>query len=271
MPEKILIDTLLDKRLLKEGYVVVPFLEQTEITKLTDFFHENHPDGINGFYATAHVQDISFRNKMNDYIKNSFRQSVDKYFYKCRPLGGSFVVKSNTQKERLHPHQDWNIVDENKHRSFNIWVPLVDLTNENGVIKVMPKSHRWMKTFRGPGLPDPFENVHEKIWRSMKPLYMKGGEALIYDHRLFHASDPNTIDKLRLAAVFGIISDNVPMYYYCGKNGNLEVYESSPEFFLNENIQRGPEVLKKVSSEKLIDKKIGEWEYEWVKFKSSIA
>ncbi len=271
MAEKILSNPALDKLLLKEGYIVVSFLNETEIKNLTDFFYENHPDGINGFYATAHVQDISFRKKMNERIKSVFQRSVDDYFHECSPLGGSFVVKSNTQKERLHPHQDWNIVDEEKHRSFNIWIPLVDLTKENGVIKVMPKSHRWIKTFRGPNLPDTFENVHEEIWNAMKPLYMKAGEALIYDHRLFHASEPNQTKDLRLASVFGIISEKAQMYYYCGNNGNVEMYESSPDFFLNEDIQKGPEILKKVASVKMNDSKIGKWKYKWLQVINKIS
>ena len=202
---------------------------------------------------------------MNERIKAVFQRGVDEYFYQCKPLGGSFVVKSNSQKERLHPHQDWNIVDEEMYRSFNIWIPLVDLTMENGVIKVMPKSHRWMKTFRGPNLPDLFENVHEDIWKSMQPLYMKAGEALIYDHRLFHASEPNLTEKLRLAAVFGIISEKTPMYYYCGNNGNVEIFESNPDFFLNEDIQKGPEILRKVSVHKMEYGKIFKWNYFWLR------
>ena len=270
MPEKILINSELDNQLLKQGYIVVPFLNEAEIKRLTHFFYENHPAGVNGFYATAHVPDISFRKKMNDRIKTVFQRGVDEYFYQCKPLGGSFVVKSNSQKDRLNPHQDWNIVEEEKYRSFNIWVPLVDLTKENGVIKVMAKSHRWMKTFRGPNLPDLFENVHEEIWKTMQPLYMKAGEALIYDHRLFHASEPNLTDNLRLAAVFGIISKNTQMYYYCGNNGNVEMYESSPDFFLNEDIQKGPEILKKIVCIKMNDSKIGKWEYKWLQLVKKI-
>lgn len=243
MPQKILQNTALDKQLLKEGYVVVPFLNEDEVKQLVDFFHTNHPQGINGFYATAHVPDIGFRQKMNEYIKGVFQRAIDENFDDCRPLGGSFVVKSSSQTERLHPHQDWNIVDENKYRSFNIWVPLVDLTSKNGIIKVTPGSHRWTKTYRGPNLPDIFDQVHESIWDNMKPLHMKAGEALIYDHRLFHASDPNTTDQLRIAAVYGIIPNEASMYYYFGNEEKVEIYESSPDFFLNEDIQRGPEIL----------------------------
>lgn len=271
MGQKILQDDLLDKKLLRDGFVVVPFLDEGETKQLSDFFYENHPSKVDGFYATAHSPDLPFRNKMNDEIKAVFKRATDQYFNQCTPLGGSFVVKSNGQKERLHPHQDWNIVDEEKYRSFNIWVPLVDLNDKNGVIKVMPGSHRWVKNYRGPGIPDSFQNFNEKIWQGMIPLFMKAGEALIYDHRLFHASDPNTTDVLRIAAVFGIIPTGAPMYYYSGNNGSVEVYESSLEFFLKENIQRGPEILKKVLTVKNPAPLTSNLKYLWLRFKNSAA
>lgn len=248
MPEKILKDNLLDKQLLDEGFVIVPFLKQEETKELVDFFNLNHPQGVKGFYATAHSQDIAFRNRMNDEIRKVFQRAIDYYFYQCIPLGGSFVVKSNAQKERLHPHQDWNIVDEELYRSFNIWVPLVDLNEKNGAIKIFPESHKWVKNYRGPNLPDQFQSVHEQIWQRMTPLYMKAGEALIYDHRLFHASDPNTTNHLRIAAVFGIIPNGVEMLYYCKVGGKVEVYESSVDFFLKGNIQEGHLNLRKVKT-----------------------
>ena len=185
MTRKILLNDSLDREILRNGFVVVPFLNGEETQRLKGFFYKNHPSEIPGFYASAHSQDIEFRNQMNDEIKEVFNRSIKEYFYKCSPLGGSFVVKSSAQKERLHPHQDWNIVDESKFRSFNIWVPLVDLNKNNGVIRVMPGSHRWLKNYRGPGIPDAFANFHEQIWRDMTPLFMKAGEALIYDHRTF--------------------------------------------------------------------------------------
>jgi len=243
MTEKILQDDKLDRLLSEEGYVVVPFLSPEKVAELSAFFHANHPDGVTGFYATAHATDIAFRNRMNSEIKAAFASPIASYFDGCTPLGGSFIVKSNIDSHRLHPHQDWNIVDEDNYRSFNIWVPLVDLNAQNGAIRILPRSHRWIKNFRGPNIPEQFDGVREDIWKQMTPLHMKAGEALIYDHRLFHASDPNVTDQLRLTAVFGIKPEKAAMFYYYGREGNVEVYDSSVDFFMNADIQRGPEIL----------------------------
>lgn len=246
--QQILSNVVLDKTLATEGYVVVPFLEESHVNTLRDFFFENHAKDIPGFYATAHSTDIPFRKKMNDKIKAVFEKSITNYFHNCLALGGSYVVKSKSQEERLHPHQDWNIVDESKHRSFNIWVPLVDLNENNGAIRVVPSSHLWVDNFRGPNIPDYLGTFNESIWQHMQTLNMKAGEALIYDHRLFHASYPNKTDELRVATVFGIIPQDAQMYYYFGDGDAVNVYESSVDFFMEGNIQKGPEVLKKVST-----------------------
>jgi hypothetical protein len=250
MSQRILSDDHLDRSLLKEGYVVVPFLDAEAVSGLKTFFLENHPQGVSGFYATAHATDIAFRQRMNDRIKEAFAGPIARYFAGCKALGGSFVVKSKENTSRLHPHQDWNIVDEDKYRSFNIWVPLVNLNERNGAIRVMPRSHGWVRNFRGPNIPDAFTSVQEDIWKRMTPLYMDAGEALIYDHRLFHASDPNTTDELRVAAVFGIIPEEAQMFYYFGRDGKAEVYESSVEFFMTGDIQKGPETLIRSSTVK---------------------
>jgi len=244
--DAILKDQELDKTLLAEGYVVVPFLEKAQVENLKHFFYENHPKDIPGFYASAHSQDLVFRQKMNDQIKSTYSEAIDRYFSNCEALGGSFVVKTKAQKEKLHPHQDWNIVDEKQYRSFNIWVPLVDLTEKNGAIRVLPKSHLWGENYRGPNIPDERQDQLSDFWDKMQTLMMKAGEALIYDHRLYHASYPNKMDEFRLATVFGIKPAEAEMFYYFGKEDKIEVYKSSVEFFMTGDIQRGPEILELV-------------------------
>ena len=243
--QQILRDEQLDKKLLEEGYVVIPFLSANEVSSLTNFYYENHPQQTEGMYATAHVPDISFRMKMNDFIKQNFARTIEETFVNCNPLGGSFIAKGKGTRGTINPHQDWNIVDEEKFRSFNIWVPLVDLNENNGVIKILPRSHVWLKSYRSANINSAYEAVNDLLWQKMIPLFMKRGEALIYDHRLLHASGENFSNELRLAAVYGIIPQEAEMLYYHKADENtVEVFESNPEFFLYGNIFEGPKGLK---------------------------
>ena len=243
--QQILQDEQLDKKLLEEGYVIIPFLSANEVSSLTNFYYENHPQQAEGMYATAHVPDISFRIKMNDFIKQNFARAIEETFVNCNPLGGSFIAKGKGTRGTINPHQDWNIVDEEKFRSFNIWVPLVDLNENNGVIKILPRSHGWLKSYRSANINSAYEAVNDLLWQKMISLFMKRGEALIYDHRLLHASGENFSNELRLVAVYGIIPQEAEMLYYHKADENtVEVFESNPEFFLFGNIFEGPKGLK---------------------------
>lgn len=242
--QQILRDQTQDARLLSEGYVVVPFLTEAEVAALKDFYYSHHSREQEGMYATAHVPDVPFRMRMNDYIKEQFNRAIEAYFVNSNPLGGSYIAKGKGTHGVLRPHQDWNIVDEDHYRSFNVWVPLVDLTDDNGVICIVPGSHTWQKTYRSANIPSVYQDREEKFWRDMQRLYMRAGEALIYDHRLIHASGSNTTDEIRLACVYGVIPQGAQMYYYHQKDADtIEIYHSNPEFFLYNNIFDGPKGL----------------------------
>ena len=247
-------DASIDKKLAADGYVVIPFLTNEEVSTLKSFYYQYHPEKLEGMYATAHVPDLDVRMKMNDFIKETFSRAISENFNHVNALGGSFIAKGKGENGTLKPHQDWNIVDEDNYRSFNIWVPLVDLKDDNGVICVMPGSHLWLKTYRSANINSIYQNVEKELWDKMTRLYMKAGEALVYDHRLIHASGENETEEIRLATVFGIIPEYAKMFYYHQKDEKtIEVYESNKEFFLFENIFEGPKKLKRVGEKAYIN------------------
>jgi hypothetical protein len=248
MPRQYLKDASLNTQLEKEGYVVIRMLSDKSIETLTSKFSVSHDeDKIVPFYATAHHQDTDFREQMGDAILKELKPAVDETFIDCELLGGSFIVKTKSDQSLLQPHQDWNIVDENDHRSFNIWIPLVDLTEKNGAIEVLPKSHTWLRGYRHSSIPCAYQQVHNLVWENMKPLYLKAGEALVYDHSMLHASKANNTDQLRIAIASGVKPKEAEMFFYWNNNGTVEQYRSSPEFFMSQDIFAGPTGLEKVA------------------------
>ena len=235
-----------DKFLDEEGYIVLPFLNAEEVKTLLDFYLESHPDNKEGLYATAHSSSYEFKKKMSDEILNRFGRALSEVFFESRPLGGSYIVKYKGERGALFPHQDWNIVDEDFFRSFNIWVPLVDTNNSNGAIAVLPRSHKLVKSLRGVNIADPFTNINTHTWKFHKTLSLKAGEALIYDHRLLHASAINETDEPRVAVVFGIIPQKAEMRLYYMNGDVVSEYENTVDFFFRNNILQGPQGLKKL-------------------------
>ncbi|WP_367389503.1 phytanoyl-CoA dioxygenase family protein [Lewinella sp. LCG006] len=241
---KILIEDQLDDQLLENGYVIVPFLEMTQVEHLRTLFESLHPDPVQGFYASAHVPDPGFRNHISDELRKIIGPLVEQHFTDGLALGGTFIAKAAGDDGVLQPHQDWNIVDEEQHRSFNTWIPLVDVAKENGAVEILPGSHRKLPTFRGANLPNAFDEVRPLVWSAMEVLEMKAGQALIYDHRLVHGSGPNQSEALRLAVVFGVIHRQAPMRYYYQQDGKINEYACSPAFYLEGNPGAGPADLE---------------------------
>lgn len=245
---QVLVQAEADKLLKKQGYVVLPFLNDEEVSELKSVFLQIKEGELTDFYATAHAKDIEFRRKMSEYVRKAFQRSFDLYFENYQLLGGSFITKRSHSNQILQPHQDWNIVDENRFRSYNIWVPLLDLNETNGAIQVLPGSHNWLPTYRHASIPCVFEPVHPLILTHMLSLHLKAGEALIYDHALLHASEANVSETDRIACACGTIPKDAPMQFYWNNDGNIEAYASSPDFFMSEDVFSGPHGLQKLEN-----------------------
>ncbi len=93
-------------------------------------------------------------------------------------MGNRYVVETSLPKapgedSRLIMHQDMTLVDESEYSGINIWCPMIDLNETNGAIEVVPKSHRFYKTYRGSSIPDIYDNVKDEVRGLMKPCYLK--------------------------------------------------------------------------------------------------
>ncbi len=244
----ILKDSSKSELLREQGYVVVPFLSAAEEQSLTDFFYAHHASLPDGMYASSHAGDFDFRKKMNEEIKRVCERAVDVTFQNATALGATFMVKSKGENGSLHPHQDWSILDESQHFSYNIWLPLVDVNEANGTLLILPDSHKLFENIRGLNIPSSFENVMNEVWQYLIPINMKAGEALVYDHRLLHASGINKTDTPRLVVVYGLIPSAAEMRYYFGNENRIEEYACTEDFYFNENINQGPSGLKMLRS-----------------------
>lgn len=230
----------LNAELAGKGYVIVPFLNPDEVAALKALFHEEMPATPDGFYATTHEQDAGFKQRISKAIHAILKRGFEEHLGQATPLGGALISKAPGEKSILPLHQDWNIVDESRFRSYNVWIPLVDVNEFNGVVQVLEGSHDKEQTFRGPNLMPTLQGVSIAVLQEMKSLPMTAGQALIYDHALWHASPVNQSDELRLAAVFGVIPEQANMQFYYQDGNEVVEYASNPEFFLSGNPQEGP-------------------------------
>ncbi|MGK0390825.1 MAG: hypothetical protein ACI94Y_003585 [Maribacter sp.] len=252
-PLKSFKDQKLDDGLWEKGYVVVPFFDPDTIKEVLDFCSNYTSkesnlavDEKDKMYASTHSPDIDYKDEMNERIKDFYRPFVEQYFENPEVMGGSFILKP-VGKGISQPHLDWNLVEEGPYRSCNFWVPLVDLHKDNGVIEVLPGSHKLYPTYRGPNVPELTRDLQEFYWDTMIQLHMKAGEALIYDHRLIHGSRDNMSNEVRPATACAVTnkSAELRLYYLDKQENKVEAFsgDNASHLLTNDRFEK-PKTMK---------------------------
>jgi hypothetical protein len=189
--------------------------------------------------------DEALKTKVSQVVKRALSEKLSSVFCTHNALYGNFMVKEPGEASDWFVHQDWTYVDETKHESVAVWVPLVDLTLTNGVICVVPGSHRIENMVRGPGVNDPWKSLHQQIREQYhEKVFLKAGEALIWHHRLVHFSPANVTEKPRVAATLIYTPINVPVYHFwkhpSEEGAMARKYMVSPDFYMNYDIVHEP-------------------------------
>lgn len=218
------------------GFVVLDFLDGKEIAALLELYRDKHPEGVKGFYTSTFATDTDYRKEVDAAIRLQMRRSLEHYFTDYKVHCGSFIVKGADEKSVLKMHQDMTLVDESVYTGINIWIPLIDLTAENGAIEVLPRSHRLFKTYRGATLPDIYDGMEASVHKVMEPLYLKQGQAVIFDQSIIHYSPANRSGHVRpVINTFITHKDaGIRICYWDKTTPNaIELFEQDPDFMVN--------------------------------------
>lgn len=225
-------DDKLQQQFDRDGYVVVPLLNQQQVNDLSSLFYNLHNEIPGNFYSTTFNASPEFKQRITEKAEQTFGKQIDGLFTGIKKLGSSYLSKAPGQHSKMPVHQDWTVVDESKFESVTVWIPLVDTTENNGAIKVLPGSHKFTNTLRSPNLPTEYANLHDEIWNQMQLLPMKAGDAFIFNHALLHASSANNSNKERLAITYGLVPAEAQlMLHHLNEKKNLEKYLMPDDMF----------------------------------------
>lgn len=220
----------------RQGFITLPFLLPEEIEILDKYFDETHPNLIeNGFVSGSYSSDFDYKKRASDKIVEIFTRAYEKYFKNYTPFGGAFLYKTPGNQSSLAAHQDWTIVNEDTDVALNCWVPLCDITAENGPIMIMPGSqYNKHKALRAPTLPFFFSGNDDVVMEQLEPMIVPAGSAVILNQSVIHYSPANTTNKIRKAITAGVKSSGAQMYFhYKIPNENLlEVFEENDDFLI---------------------------------------
>jgi ectoine hydroxylase-related dioxygenase (phytanoyl-CoA dioxygenase family) len=274
--KKVFSDDVLQKEFEDRGYVVVNFYSDEEVVFLLNLYRELHPKDEKGFFPSTFSKNKNYRITADEEIRNVGARSMSNLLKDVNVVCGSFIVKSPGEDSIMDVHQDMTLVDESEFTGINIWCPLVDLTENNGLLYALPGSHRIFATYRGASLPTIYRDVYDSVKKYSVPLYLKAGQAIIFDQSILHWSKANLSNEVRpVTNIYFTHKDARFQICYYNESANkdkVEVFEQDETFMTDfeqfgDNIYDRPKIGKSlgffeydfpVLTNELLDEKYGE-------------
>ena len=225
----------------KNGYVLVPALNQDDISRLIELYSElglKDEKGY-GFHVGMDNKDKSLVDKMVSTIKEIALPKIQEYLHDTQVFTASFVIKEPNPTGVVPPHQDWSFVEnEVDHCSVTCWIPLQDVNMDNGCMGVIKGSNHFFESYSpspSPQVETPLKKHMFTIFPFLELIEMKAGEALIFNNKTIHASPPNITNQTRLAVGLGFTQKEAEIRHYYLKPGTQDTllkYKITPDFFL---------------------------------------
>lgn len=131
-------------------------------------------------------------------------------------------------------HRDASAVDESGHEYLIFWMPIIDITSENGYLYFMPGSNKLFRYELPIGVDWPYKYLDKTLGKYAVNLDLKAGDAAIFSGKTLHGSFANQSGQPRPVVCCGLVADDTElMYYYYDRDKNtVEAYGVKPEFFL---------------------------------------
>lgn len=237
-PHTIFKDNLLADEIHENGYKVVDFASEEQINSLKNFYENEHliEESEGGMFYSLYSQQLAYRRKTNDYISETLKPSIERFFKDYKEVVNSFIVKLPGPKSQFFIHQDTTGLDEFKYSPLSVWLPMDDVNEENGCVCLVPKSHHFFGPYRGISFPSEFEEIKDVVAKFLIPIELKKGQALIFDPRVVHNSVSNVSDSPRIVSLTGLFPKEagfVHCYSDMSKDEKeIEFYKQDDDFLL---------------------------------------
>lgn len=233
-------DPLWERAFQEQGFVVLPgYLSETDLAHFRLRFQQWYPDRRGDFETTAlneagDAHHLEVHHELHDWFQPRLAstfvdQEIRHAYTMCKRAWAGEADRSTVLL-----HQDWTYVDEPRVRGALMWCPLVDVTEENGWLQVVPGSHVVTDRPRGTGeLPWALADVEERLRRHLVPVPVQAGDVIVYDGALVHASPANRTAVDRPVLGLGLAPRGERLLHYFSEDGStVERYEVEDAFYL---------------------------------------
>lgn len=238
LPHSIIKSAPMREEINHSGFKLVNCLNQTQLQKLTDIFEEEHDFDVNdgGMFYSMYSKDKDYRSRVHLKIKGVLEPVLDQYFTDYKNVINAFVVKLPGERSEFYLHQDTTVLDEFEYSPLSLWIPLHDITDNNGALSIVPKSHWFFSPYRAVTLPFPFKEIAGTVRKYLKPIFMRAGEVLFFDNRVIHNSALNNSGEPRIAIICGLFPKNAPFRTIYNEpvkqEKSLSIFEHDENFLL---------------------------------------
>lgn len=197
------------------GFCSLPVFTAEEIARLAQVYDTHFGQkAIEEMYASHNSNPVDQIFAVNEAIRAVVEGPLAALFPDYRYFIGHFMVKGPHHEREFALHQDWNIVDESVHKSYQVWIPLEIAYPANGGMFVVPASHRFFGNHRSGSYGIPVVPTDEAVKEVVTDIIVPPGDVLVYHNGLFHGSYPNTTAKPRVAIIVNFVQRGAPTYYF---------------------------------------------------------
>jgi ectoine hydroxylase-related dioxygenase (phytanoyl-CoA dioxygenase family) len=218
------------------GYVILDYFQKVDVDEILAMFYSNITDfDREPLYESSRNNSDVVNTMINDFLQQKFSKYANQYFEDVAVYGGTYMVKPAKSEDFLPLHQDWSIVEEDKHFTAFMWSPMQLTDTRNGGLFAVNGSHNFFNNRRSGSLPAPRISPEKRTMKHTNDLTINAGQVIIYSDKLFHGSYPNTTLDPRVVATGRIIEKGAKLtYYHRLEDGKIGVFCFKKEEYLNQ-------------------------------------
>lgn len=253
MKQALFLDSSMEKDFQDNGFILIPeFLKEKQLAEVRSFYNETHLSvQQTSMWNTIFSEDKNLKTETTKVLREICSPVIQQYFSSDTQGNGYFMVKNPSKDSQSKPHQDPSIIDFNRYNSGTIWIPLVDINEENGIMYLLKGSHVFGNIPVAYFQQQEIEDLLELLRPYLTFIKMKAGDALFFHHKVIHGSLPNLSRDSRPAIAYSVIPKDAQLYFpYLNKGwwrDKVEFYNVDMDFFITNPINIKP-VGKKLSN-----------------------
>jgi ectoine hydroxylase-related dioxygenase (phytanoyl-CoA dioxygenase family) len=222
----------------KNGYALIKgFLSLKTVEEIRKIYYKYHVEKVDGLMWNSlyHVS-VPESKSISERLLELIKPELDKLFISYNAPMATLMSKCALMPEGLDtPHRDYSVLNEDEFEYRQIWIPIVDINENNGPMLVVPGSHQYSHEILPMMAKCKYRQKVEELSKDYsEPIFMEAGDLLVYADRTIHAGLPNKTVHERPVVHFGIIPPEAPLYFYKNnKEGKIEKYSIPNEWYLN--------------------------------------